>query len=97
MRKKAITSLVITILLVASPTFGQDLAKKEKNKTGTPFATSSVDGSGTPGRISKWTGVSGSSTYVLGNSNIFEDKFGKIGIGTITPTSLLTVSNAAVA
>jgi hypothetical protein len=91
MRRKAITSSVITILLVTGSTFGQELSRKDKNKTVTPFATSSVDGRGTSGRISKWTGVSGSSTYVLGDSNIFEDKFGKIGIGTTTPTSLLTV------
>ena len=50
-----------------------------------------MTGGGTPGRISKWSGVSGSSTYVLGDSNIYEDKFGKVGIGTTTPTSLLTV------
>ncbi len=51
-----------------------------------------VTGSGTPGRLSKWSGVGGSNTFVLGDSNIFEDKFGKVGIGTDTPTSLLTVA-----
>ena len=54
-------------------------------------AASNVIGSGTPGRLSKWTGNSGVSTFVLGDSNIFEDKFGKIGIGTTTPASPLTV------
>jgi hypothetical protein len=58
----------------------------------TPGAANSVSGSGTPGQIAKWTGVSGSNTYVLGNSTIFEDKFGKVGIGTTTPTSLFTVA-----
>jgi hypothetical protein len=48
-----------------------------------------VTGSGTTGRLSKWVGVPGSS--VLGDSVIFEDKFGKVGIGTTTPTSPLTV------
>jgi hypothetical protein len=62
----------------------QELAKKEKDKTITPTSSAQVTGSGTPGRISKWSGVSGSTTYVLGNSNIFEDKFGKVGIGTTT-------------
>jgi hypothetical protein len=69
----------------------QELAKKDKNKPVTPAAATSVTGSGTPGRISKWSGVSGSTTYVLGDSSILEDKFGKIGIGTDTPTSKLTV------
>ena len=91
MRKKAINSLLITILLLASSSFGQELARKEKNKTIAPAAASQVVGGGTSGRLSRWSGVSGSSTYVLGDSNIFEDKFGKIGIGTTTPTSLLTV------
>jgi hypothetical protein len=50
-----------------------------------------VAGSGQAGRISKWIGVDGSNTFTIGNANIFEDKFGKIGIGTIAPTSLLTV------
>src|SRR6266545_3582530 len=91
MRRQAIYSFLITILLVVSSSFGQGLAKKGQDKTFTPVATSSVAGGGTSGRISKWTGVSGSSTYVLGDSNIFEDKFGKVGIGTTNPTSLLTV------
>ena len=91
MRRQAIYSVLITIVLLTSSTLAQGLAKKEKNKTITPAAAGSVVGSGTPGRISKWSGVSGSSTYVLGDSNIFEDKFGRVGIGTTTPTSLLTV------
>jgi hypothetical protein len=91
MRRQAIYSVLITIVLLASSPLAQELTKKEKNKTVTPAGASSVIGSGTPGRISKWSGVSGSNTYVLGDSNIFEDKFGKVGIGTTTPTSLLTV------
>lgn len=58
----------------------------------TPAATSNpVTGSGTVGRIAKWTGVDGANSFSIGNTNIFEDKFGKVGIGTITPTSPLTV------
>jgi hypothetical protein len=57
----------------------------------TPTAAQSVSGSGTTGRIARWVGVEGANTFVLGNSTIFEDKFGKVGIGTDTPTSPLTV------
>jgi hypothetical protein len=57
----------------------------------TPMAASQVSGSGTVGRLSKWTGLTTSSS-VLGNSTIFEDKFGMVGIGTDTPTSRLTVA-----
>jgi hypothetical protein len=51
-----------------------------------------VTGGGTAGRLSKWTGVAGASTFVLGDSTIFEDKFGKVGIGTDAPTAKLTVA-----
>jgi hypothetical protein len=86
-------ALAITLCLSAASYQGQaqEPAKKDKNKTIAPAASNPVIGSGTPGRISKWTGVDGSNSFSLGNSNIFEDKFGKIGIGTTTPTSLLTI------
>src|SRR5262249_26557165 len=50
-----------------------------------PLATS-ISGGGTAGRISKWV-----NNATLNDSNIFEDKFGSIGIGTTSPTSTLTV------
>jgi hypothetical protein len=50
-----------------------------------------VFGSGTLGRLTKWTGFT-SSISVIGNSTIFEDKFGKVGIGTDAPTSRFTVA-----
>jgi hypothetical protein len=70
----------------------QPAAMKDRSQRLAPQAASNpVTGSGTPGRLSKWTGVDGANSFSLGNSNIFEDKFGKIGIGTTAPTSLLTV------
>src|SRR5258706_3278465 len=70
----------------------QDQIRQNKKQTVSPAAASNpVGGSGTPGQIAKWTGVDGSNTFFIGDSHIFEDKFGKVGIGTQTPTSLLTV------
>src|SRR6185503_13210117 len=46
-----------------------------------------VTGTGTPGRISKFAAAS-----ALCDSVITEDKDGKVGIGTATPTSTLTVA-----
>src|ERR1700704_3077559 len=66
-------------------------AQTKSTQQQTAAAGNPVTGSGTSGQIGKWTGVSGSSTYTLGDSGITEDKFGKIGIGTIAPTSKLTV------
>jgi hypothetical protein len=78
--------------LLASLSLAQEPARQAGKKTIAPTATGNpVVGSGNAGMISKWTGVDSSNTFSIGNSNIFEDKFGKIGIGTQTPTSLLTV------
>jgi hypothetical protein len=68
----------------------------ESNRTaqgaiGTQAATPTpVTGSGISGQLPKWAGNS-STSYVLTDSIITEDKTGKIGIGTIAPTSKLTV------
>ena len=48
-----------------------------------------VIGGGTFGRITKWTGFG--TNAVIGDSTIFEDKSGKVGIGTDSPASRLTV------
>jgi len=50
-----------------------------------------VTGSGTLGRLTKWTGFT-SSNSVIGDTAIYEDKFGNVGIGTDSPTSKLTVA-----
>ena len=54
-------------------------------------ATTPVVGFGTPGRLTRWTGSNPTSSFI-GDSKIFESKFGLIGIGTDTPTSTLTVA-----
>jgi hypothetical protein len=90
-------SFITIFLLTCGVGFTQTITKpKAQSRTPqqavTPAATGNpVTGSGTVGRLSKWTGVDGSNSFTLGNSNIFEDKFGKVGIGTTTPTSPLTV------
>src|SRR5882724_1784585 len=85
-------SIALIFVFLVGAAFAQDTTKQNKKQTIAPAAASNpVTGSGTAGQITKWTGVSGSNTYVVGDSNIFEDKFGKIGIGTRTPTSPLTV------
>jgi hypothetical protein len=84
--------LMIALLLSYGAAAQEQSAQKKSNAQQTPAAAASpVSGSGTAGQLTKWTGVQGSNTYTLGDSIIFEDKFGKIGIGTKTPGSLLTV------
>src|SRR5262249_5343454 len=54
----------------------------------TPAAIGSnlqVLGSGTVGRLTKWTGFNSSNSFI-GDSSIFEDKFGNVSIGTGTST-----------
>jgi hypothetical protein len=85
-------AMVLCLSAASDRTPAQQSAKREKKQSVAPAATANpVIGAGTPGRLSKWAGIEGTSTYSLGDANIFEDKFGKIGIGTPTPTSLLTV------
>ncbi len=73
--------------LLSSSALAQSTNSDKKNKSvANDSAQTATSGSGTTGRIAKWT-----SPTLLGDSNIFEDKFGKIGIGTTTPTSQLTV------
>ncbi len=88
--KKIVYGIVCAIGIVALPlNLSAQTQPKEKAKqnrfqltAGTP-----VTGSGTVGHISKWLSLNS-----IGDSNINEDKFGKVGIGTATPTSLLTVN-----
>jgi len=90
---KLISLLAILVLLVSAAWAQGPSKEKNKKQALVPLAGSNpVVGSGTPGQITKWTGVSGTSTYSIGDSIITEDKFGKVGIGTTTPTSLLTVA-----
>ena len=90
----AMIALLINMAAAQSATQrGAKSDHKESSGNTQPAAASSpVTGSGTPGRISKWTGVFGSTNFTLGDSNITEDKFGNVGIGTDSPTSKLTVA-----
>jgi hypothetical protein len=65
------------------------VAQQQSGSNNQSATGSAIGGSGTPGHLARWLGVPGSG--VLGDSIIFEDKFNKVGIGTITPTSPLTV------
>ena len=50
-----------------------------------------VVGGGTLGRLTKWAGFTSSNSFI-GDTTIFEDKNGLVGIGTDTPTSRLSVA-----
>ena len=97
-RLKLPAMLLLPALLLGGAT-AQEQPKKnpeQKQPAGqaiSPAATQApVVGSGTPGRVTKWSGISGSNTYVVGDSVITEDKFGNLGVGTALPTSKLTVA-----
>ena len=49
-----------------------------------------VFGTGTVGRLSRWTTFTNGQS-IIGDSTIFEDNNARVGIGTETPTSKLTV------
>lgn len=50
-----------------------------------------VLGVGTLGRLTKWSGFTGSNSFI-GDSSVYESKSGLVGIGTDAPTSKLTVA-----
>lgn len=56
-------------------------------------STFQVLGGGTAGKLTKWTGFSSSNSFI-GDTNIFEDKSGNVGIGTDSPTAKLTVAGS---
>src|SRR5688572_12854182 len=92
-KRQILLALISVFALFVSATSAQQATKPSKNKTLAPTAGSNaVVGGGTTGHIPKWLGVDGSNTFTIGNSNIFEDKFGKVAIGGLpSGTSLLTV------
>jgi hypothetical protein len=67
----------------------QPVAQKQSGGNNQSALSTNTTGSGTTGHLSRWLGPNGSG--LLGDSSIFEDKFNKVGIGTETPTSKLTV------
>ncbi|HKS39748.1 MAG TPA: hypothetical protein VJX74_03990 [Blastocatellia bacterium] len=83
---KKIVCLLVLMAALYSPASAQSTKLDKKNKSVASDSSQTAASGGTTGRIAKWT-----NSTLLGDSNIFEDKFGKIGIGTVTPTSQLTV------
>jgi hypothetical protein len=92
LRKATLLLLILQFILAVGAKAQNPKPQPGAKEQGAQAASGSVTGGGTPGRISRWAGNSGASTYVLGDSVIYEDKFGKIGIGTTAPTSPLTVA-----
>jgi hypothetical protein len=85
MFKKFICTLALLVLplnMALAQTTKQDKRDNKQSSQAT-----SATGSGTKDRIAKWA-----SSSILSDSNITEDKFGNVGIGTSSPTSLLTVN-----
>ena len=67
--------------------------KASAGKTATAAASGQLPvlGGGTLGRLTKWTGFT-STNSAIGDTSIFEDKSGNVGIGTDTPVSKLSVA-----
>src|ERR1044072_7214259 len=87
-----VLALLAGLTITASaqtPVTGNQPATKNNRATPPLAATSgSVTDAGTVGQIPKWTTTSG----ILGDSTISEDKFGHVGIGTSATASKLTVA-----
>jgi len=86
----AIFVLNIALAEAQSPAQNQ---KASAGKTATAAASGQLPvlGGGTLGRLTKWTGFT-STNSAIGDTSIFEDKSGNVGIGTDTPVSKLSVA-----
>ena len=94
MKTCVLIAVVFTSLGTAQTQSGESGQSKTATKSASAVKPSAANlpvlGSGTAGQIARWTGFSGSAPSI-GDSVITEDKSGKIGIGTTSPTSTLTV------
>jgi hypothetical protein len=81
----AIMILLCNFGIAQSISPGKKSDKKAAAVTFQPLSVS-LTGGGTPGNLAKW-----STATSLTDTGITEDKFGRVGIGTTTPTSPLTV------
>ena len=75
-------------LLSLSPKGGLSVTSPDGADSSLGAATTSLAGTGTQNRLAKWTDNSGT----LGNSAIFENATGYVGIGTTTPGASLQVN-----
>jgi len=85
-----LAAYVLTAHAQTTATDDRQASAKKGNVTQATGANLPVLGNGTAGQLTKWTGFSSSNSFT-GNSIITADKLGQIGIGTMTPTSKLTV------
>lgn len=89
MKTNKLMAIIIMVTMMSAAMAQNRAEQKKPDKQAA--ALSDVSGSGVSGQIPKWTGTLGTSSFVLGNSIITEDKFGNIGVGTTAPTSKFTV------
>jgi hypothetical protein len=67
----ALTMLILTVALARAQSTGPaGIEKKASGRGIQATAATNVTGSGTPGRLAKWSGTTGSNTFVLGDSFI---------------------------
>src|SRR5215510_7041379 len=92
---KTLFQTIVLLLSLFAAALAGVAQSPSKTAQGTSKATASatqpVVGGGTPGQLTKWTGL-GSTTNSIGDSTINEDKYGNLGVGTATTTSKLTVA-----
>src|SRR5262249_31787532 len=97
LKKNFVAVLLLAVAFSASYSRAQSPAPKRgpSARKSKPFFFGTgpslpVIGAGTVGQLTMWTGF-GSANSVIGDSIITQTKLGRIGIGTTSPTSTLTV------
>ena len=89
--KRTLLPAIIILILSQLVAMGQEQQDRRKKAVPSAVTLEPVAGGGTIGQITMWTGMNGTN-FLLGDSKLFQDKSGNIGVGTQTPTSLFTVA-----
>jgi len=87
--KPRIASLIVMFIASGVLALGQDSPSASSAAAAAPGFTPVVAGSGTPNHIAKWL-----TKYTIGNTGIFEDATGNVGIATTTPAAKFDLSGA---
>jgi len=86
---KPCVSLFVILIATAVFTFSQESGSAARSASNPAVLPPALGGTGTPNHITKWI-----TTTSIGNSGIFENSTGNVGVGTTTPAAKFDLKGA---